>query len=109
MDSTGAKMTLIGQDVLSRAGRRNLPLRQHLTTWAATVENALWHSLNDVRRTYPAADCVKLKSKFVVTIFNVKGNDYRLLTSIDYDIASVEALEVLTHAEYDKGSWKDRY
>jgi mRNA interferase HigB len=50
-----------------------------------------------------------LKSAFVVTVFNVKGNTYRLLTSIDYDAAIVEVLDVLTHAEYDKALWKDRY
>jgi mRNA-degrading endonuclease HigB of HigAB toxin-antitoxin module len=32
-----------------------------------------------------------------------------LLTSIDYDAAIVEVLDVLTHAEYDKALWKDRY
>jgi len=77
--------------------------------WAATVESMVWHSLEDVRKAYPSADGVKLKSRLVVTVFNVKGNEYRLLTSIDYDAGIVEALDVLTHAEYDKESWKDRY
>jgi mRNA interferase HigB len=102
-------MTLIGQDVLRRAGRRNAPLQRWLTTWAQTVENGEWQSLNDVRRTYSTADGVKLKSGFVVTVFNVKGNNSRLLTSIDFDAEIVEALEVLTHSEYDKDLWKDRY
>ena len=44
-----------------------------------------------------------------MTIFNVKGNEYRLLTSIDFEIGTVEAIDVLTHAEYDKNLWKDRY
>jgi mRNA interferase HigB len=102
-------MTLIGQDVLSRAGRRDMPLRKWLTRWAATVEKVEWHILEDVRKSYPTADGVKLKSKIVVTVFNVKGNEYRLLTSIDYDAGIVEVLDVLTHAEYDKDMWKDRY
>jgi mRNA interferase HigB len=102
-------MTVVGQDVLSRAARRNIPLRNWLTIWAATVESVDWHNLNDVRKSYPTADGVKLKSKLVVTVFNVKGNEYRLLTSIDYDAALVEVLDVLTHAEYDKNAWKDRY
>jgi mRNA interferase HigB len=102
-------MTLIGQDILRRAGRRNAPLQRWLMTWAQTVENVQWQNLIDVRRTYPTADGVKLKSGFVVTVFNVKGNNFRLLTSIDFDAEIVEALEVLTHSEYDKDSWKDRY
>jgi mRNA interferase HigB len=102
-------MTLLGQDVLSRAGRKNAPLRQWLLRWVATVENAVWLSLEDVRSVYPNADGVKLKSNVVVTIFNVKGNNYRLLTSIDYDAQITEALEVISHSEYDKSLWKDRY
>ena len=102
-------MTLIGQDVLARAGRRNAPLRAWLTRWAATVQNALWRNLDDVHKTYRGADGVKTTSRLVVTVFNVKGNEYRLLASIDYEIASIEVLEVLTHAEYDKELWKSRY
>jgi len=102
-------MTIVGQDVLHRAARRNAPLRKWLQVWAATVELRVWSSLNDLRRDYPAADGVKLKSGLVVTVFNVKGNEYRLLTSIDFDIAVVEVLELLTHSKYDKNAWKERY
>jgi len=102
-------MTLIRQDVLRRAGQRNVPLRKWLEKWAETVENIEWESLKDVRTAFPTADGVKLRSGLVVTVFNVKGNDFRLLTSIDFGAGIVEALEVLTHSEYDKDVWKDRY
>ena len=102
-------MTLIGQDVLSEAGKRNTPLRKWLTRFVATVDSMQWGTLGDVRKSYPTADGVTLKSRTVVTVFNVKGNTYRLLTSIDYDAGIIEALEVLTHKEYDKEMWKDRY
>jgi mRNA interferase HigB len=102
-------MILIGQDVLRSAGQKNAPRRNWLTPWAATVESLDWRSLEDVRKTYPSVDGVKLKSGSVVTVFNVKGNNFRLLTSIDYDSGMVEALEVLTHPEYDKNMWKVRY
>jgi mRNA interferase HigB len=102
-------MILLGQDVIQAAGRRNLPLRRWLTSWAATVNAAEWFSLDDVRKSYPSADGVKLRSAIVVTVFNVKGNDYRLLAYIDYDAQTVQALEVLTHAVYSKEQWKQRY
>lgn len=102
-------MTLLGQDVLTRAGRRNKPLRAWLETWAAIVVRTAWHSLAEVRRTYPSADGVALRSGTVMTVFNVKGNEYRLLTWIDYDVQVIEALEVIAHSEYDKDLWKARY
>jgi mRNA interferase HigB len=102
-------MTLIGQDVLRAAGRKNVPLRNWLGAWAATVEAGCWRNLEDLRRAYPSSDGVKLKSQTVVTVFNVKGNEYRLLSWIDYDAQVIEALDVLTHGEYDKGLWKSRY
>jgi mRNA interferase HigB len=58
---------------------------------------------------YPSTDGVKLKSQIVVTVFNVKGNEYRLLTNVNYDRQAVLVLELLTHAEYDKERWKERY
>ena len=45
----------------------------------------------------------------VVTVFNVSGNDYRLLTQIGYKEQLVQVVEVLTHAEYSKDKWKKRY
>lgn len=102
-------MTLLGQDVLARAAKRNKPLGAWLAVWAATVAAAEWQSIDQVRRAYPSADGVTLDSGTVITVFNVKGNNYRLLAWIDYAASVIEALEVITHAEYDKHLWKGRY
>jgi mRNA interferase HigB len=102
-------MRLLGRHLLIRAGRKNAPLRKWLATWAVNVEAADWRCLDDIRQDYPSADGVRLASEIVVTIFNVKGNEYRLLSSIDYDVAVVQVLEIITHAEYDKELWKRRY
>ncbi len=102
-------MTLIGQDVLTAVGKKNKPLKTWLDVWAKAVDESEWHSLQNVRKTYSSADGVTLKSKTVVTVFNTKGGNYRLLTVIDYDAQFVEVLEVPTHAEYDKNLWKERY
>ncbi len=42
------------------------------------------------------------------TVFNIKGNAYRLITAIHYDRGRIYIRELLTHAEYDKGDWKQR-
>jgi mRNA interferase HigB len=102
-------MTVIGQDVLTRAGKRNKSLRDWLTQWTAVVAEARWQSIDDLRDAYPSADGVRLASRTVVTVFNVKGNEFRLIAWVDYGAQVIEALEVITHAEYNKDLWKARY
>ncbi len=102
-------MRLVGQDVLAKGMARHADTRKWLAAWAATVEDAEWSSLDEVRADYPSADGVQLASQLIVTVFNVRGNAYRLLTQINYRQQIVLVLELLTHAEYDKQQWKGRY
>ncbi len=55
----------------------------------------------EVRRELPTADAVK-----EFTVFNIKGNAYRLITEINYRTGRIFVRHVLTHAEYSKGAWK---
>lgn len=41
------------------------------------------------------------------TVFNIKGNKYRLIVSIDYEKQLVYIKYILPHAEYDKEDWKN--
>jgi mRNA interferase HigB len=70
--------------------------------WYATVRGARWQSLEDVRQIYRDAEAV---GNF--TVFNVKGNDYRLVVGINYVKQIVYYKYFLTHANYDKDRWKD--
>jgi mRNA interferase HigB len=56
--------------------------------------------------TFPHADQVTVASKRTVTVFNIGGNNYRLITAIHYNTKIVYILRFLTHAEYDKDAWK---
>lgn len=97
---------------LDRAARKHPQVRTWVDSWLAVVEATEWRNLLDVKRTYPSADGVTLghgKQKIVVTVFNVGGNEYRLLTKIAYEQQLVQVLELLTHAEYTKEKWKKRY
>jgi mRNA interferase HigB len=40
------------------------------------------------------------------TVFNIKGNKYRLITEINYRYQRLDIRHVLTHAEYDQEKWK---
>ena len=41
------------------------------------------------------------------TVFNIKGNAYRLIVGIDYEDSTIYYKYLLTHAEYDKNKWKN--
>ncbi len=78
----------------------------YLTHWRAVARAAHWNNLADVRRHYPSADAVRVASGGAVVVFNVCGNDFRLITAIHYNTQCVFTLRFLTHAEYSKGKWK---
>ena len=72
-----------------------------LKAWNTVAEAAKWGSIAEVRSTYPRADFVD-----PFTVFNIKGNTYRLIVKIEYRFARIYIRYFLTHAEYDKGEWK---
>jgi mRNA interferase HigB len=74
---------------------------QQVTDWYNIARKADWHNLAEVRQTFRHADVVGDK-----TVFNIKGNDYRLIVHIRYDTGIIYVKNFLTHAEYAKGAWK---
>jgi len=79
-----------------------------LDDWGHLVLSGSWRNLVETRRMFPHADQIKVKSGRTVTIFNVCGNDFRLITAIHYDRQMVFVLNFLTHAEYSRNAWKNR-
>ncbi len=73
-----------------------------LDNWYRIAKTARWRHLDEVRRDFSSADAA---GSF--TVFNIKGNNYRLIASIDYESQIIYVKYVLTHAEYDKEKWKD--
>ena len=69
--------------------------------WYTIAKHARWQSLAEVRDDFPHADVVG-----VLTVFNVGGNKYRLITAIKYRWQVVYVRHVLTHTEYSKERWK---
>lgn len=82
------------------AAEKHADLAGPLDIWYRLAKRAEWRSLEDVRATFPAADAVGR-----YTVFNIKGNGYRLIVEMNYRTGRVFIRHVLTHAEYDKGGW----
>jgi mRNA interferase HigB len=100
-ESIKKTMRVVGTSVLQDYARSHADSTAALIAWLAVTRSAEWRTLIDVRRTYPAADFVN-----PYTVFNLKGNKYRLVTLIDYSLRFVRVCRVMTHSEYDKDKWK---
>ena len=98
-------MHIISRKRLLDADRKHGGLGVPLDAWYRTAKAAGWRSLEEVRQTYSHADGVSAGER-VYTVFNISGNNYRLITEIFYEDQTILVRHVLTHAEYDKGDWK---
>lgn len=94
-------MHVISRKKLLEAVAAHSDLSAPLDAWYRIAKKAEWRSLQDVRLLFPTADGV---GKF--TVFNIKGNAFRLIAEINYITARLYIRHVLTHAAYDKGGWK---
>jgi mRNA interferase HigB len=75
--------------------------RSALQVWFDTAVEAEWRNIEDVRKSFPATDMTD-----GLTIFNIRGNHYRLIVRMVFQYKRIYVKEFLTHAEYDKGRWK---
>jgi mRNA interferase HigB len=86
-----------------RADAAKFPdVSRQIQDWYKIVTQAEWQNLEEVRENYRDAESV---GKF--TVFNIKGNDYRLIVGINYRKSRIYYKYFLTHAEYDKDKWKN--
>lgn len=95
-------MHVISRKRLKEFWGRHKDARGALEEWFKVASGAAWQSLPEVRRVYPHADAVG-----DCTVFNVRGNNYRIITKIYYRHQTILVRAVLTHAEYDKDEWKN--
>jgi mRNA interferase HigB len=69
-----------------------------LESWFHEVRQASWKTPADVRRSYANASIVASDR----VVFNLKGNDYRLVVAIHYRLQIVFIKWIGSHADYDK-------
>lgn len=72
-----------------------------LRAWAQHMEQNGFKHFAHLRQVFRAADYVA-----PYTVFNIAGNKYRLIAVIYYPLQAVSVETVLTHAEYDRGNWR---
>ncbi len=81
--------------------QQHKPAEEPLKQWRTSVQAADWKNFPDVRGTFTTADWVDGK-----IVFDIKGNDFRLIAIAQFENGMLYIRHVLTHEEYDKGDWK---
>ena len=96
-------MIVIGTEIVerylaSRAGHKMIKTaRSQYDVWLAIASHAHWRTPAEVKRSHPKASILKGGR----AVFNIKGNDYRLVVALNYQ-AGVLAIRFFgTHVEYD--------
>jgi mRNA interferase HigB len=97
-------MIVIGTDVVEmyladHAGHKGImAARAQYEAWLDIVTRANWRNPEHVKASYPKASILKAGR----VVFNIKGNDYRLVAVVEYR-AGVLAIRFFgSHAEYDR-------
>jgi len=95
--------TVLNTAVLDRFSRKHADARRPLASWLAVVQEAAWSNLSELRAGFPSADGITIPigdgMSVVVTVFNIKGNHYRLISVINYEESICRVVDVLTHAD----------
>ena len=71
---------------------------ESLKAWVFEVRYSTWDNANELKSKYRNASVISSKR----VVFNIKGNDYRLIVDIEYKLKIVFIVWFGTHAEYDK-------
>ena len=82
-----------------RRGHKDQPaLKAALDAWFEEVRKARWKRTADLKRHYATASIISADR----IVFNVKGNDYRLVVSVDFEKGIVWIKWLGTHRDYDR-------
>lgn len=84
-------------------GKDQWAVKAALDAWFDEASKANWKNSAEVKRHYATASIVSAER----VVFNIKGNDYRLVVAIDFEKSIVWIKWIGTHKAYDKINVKE--
>ena len=90
-------MRVISLPILKNYWTANPRAEQPLKAWLDEAKKAEWRTPQDIKSSYGTASFVGNNR----VVFNIKGNDYRLVTAVAYDFQALYIKFIGTHVEYD--------
>ena len=91
-------MKVIAVGTLRDFWTRHPDAEQPLKAWYDEAKHAVWRTPQDVRQRYASASFVGHNR----VVFNIKGNDYRLIVAVAYRFQAIYIKFIGTHTEYDR-------
>jgi len=89
---------IFAKSTLRQFWEKNPDSEQHLRRWFDTAMNSNWKTPNEFKQTYANASILKEGR----VVFNIKGNEYRLVVKFNYEKQWIFIRFIGTHKEYDK-------
>jgi len=97
-----SNMHIITRKRLNEFAEKHPDAKSGLQHWYKQAKSKDFKSFVELRKTFPNADQVGK-----LTVFNIGGNKARLIAAIHYNRRIIYIRSVLTHREYDEGTWKE--
>jgi mRNA interferase HigB len=93
-----ARRTLLNFVASCSTQRDHKALKSAVDVWFHTTRTANWRTSADIKQTFNSASIVTADR----IVFNIKGNDYRLVVSIDFEKQIVWIKWIGRHSDYDE-------
>ena len=91
-------MRIIAHRTIVEYGKQHANAKTSLDSWYRMAKSAKWNDFQDIIKTFNSAENVGNKRY----VFNIKGNDYRLVGKILFAQQIIYIRFIGTHGEYDK-------
>lgn len=90
-------MRIFTEQALKEYAEAHPDVKVALQEWTTVVKNSKWTCFADVKRTFNSVDNVGNQHY----VFNIRGNNHRLIVVVKFTIKTVLIRFIGTHAEYD--------
>jgi mRNA interferase HigB len=91
-------MRVISRKILRQFWERHPDARQPLPAWYADIKHANWKKPSDIKSVYQTASFISSNR----IVFDIKGNQYRIVVVVEYRFGTVFIRFVGTHQEYNR-------
>ncbi len=94
-------MRIISRKALRNYWEEHPKAEEVLQDWYSKIKKSQAGNFAQLRGAFPSADLVG-----DCIVFNVGGNNYRVIVHLDFSIQTVWIRFVLSHSDYDRDRWK---